>query len=217
MNPRLQRVSLRAILVAFAFVLPLRGLKAQPATSGPEARPESVASDKLRPGDHIRLQILEDEEAPLELVIAKDGSIDVPYLGVRSTTGLSALEFATEVKAGLEADFYVHATVRVFLVERPQTSTNRGRIFVTGQVRRVGMVEIDKSERNTVSKVILANGGLSDFAESKSVKIFRSKPDGTIETRIVDLQAVLEKGRIDKDEPIMDGDLIVVDSKIVNW
>ena len=49
------------------------------------------------------------------------------------------------------------------------------------------------------------------------MKIFRSKPDGTIETRIVDLQAVLEKGRIDKDEPIMDGDLIVVDSKIVNW
>ena len=205
MNPR-SLLPLTLLILAAATLTPSR-VGAQPA----------VGSEKLRPGDHLRFQIIEDEDAPRELVIGEDGSVEVPYLGPRPTAGRSLQEFAAEVKAALEADYYRHATVRVSLSDRPKTSTNRGRIFITGQVKRVGMVEIDRSDNNTVSKVILANGGLADFAEAKSVKIFRTDSTGKVETKIVDLHEVLENGRIDKDEPIRDGDLIVVDAKIVNW
>jgi polysaccharide export outer membrane protein len=194
-------------------------LAVTPVLSGQDAPPAATenAADRLRPGDRLRLQIVEDGEPPVELFIAKDGSLDAPYLGSIVGGGLTLEELTARLREALEADFYVKATVRLSLLDRPDRSTNRGRVFVTGQVRRVGLVEIDKSEANTVGKVILANGGLSDFADARRIKIFRTNAAGVVETTVVDLREVLEKGRIDRDVPILDGDLIVVDAKLVNW
>lgn len=211
----------RVLRLALPLLLAAGALVAAPATP-PPAEPVPVltgdaAPDRLRPGDRLRLQIVEDGDAPVELVIAKDGTIDAPYVGTVGAGSLTMEELAARLRTALEADYYVHATVRLSLLERPERSTNRGRVFVTGQVRRVGMVEIDKSETNTAGKVILANGGLSDFADARRIKIFRTNASGQVETRVVDLREVLEKGRIDLDVPIVDGDLVVVDAKLVNW
>lgn len=182
------------------------------------AAPERTeVGDQLRPGDRLRFQIIEDFDAPVEIVVGKDGQIDLPYLGAVAGAGKTVANFTNEVKTALEHDYYVTATVRIFLIDRPEKSSDRGRIFISGQVRRVGMVEIDKSEKNTAGKVILANGGLGDFADSRRIRIFRTNIKGAVETKIVDLREVLEKGRIDLDVPIYDGDLLVVDSKLVNW
>ena len=180
-------------------------------------RPVAFANDLLRPGDRLRFQIVEDSDPPVEMVVSKDGVVDVPYLGSMNVNGMGMTEFGLKLKTGLEQDFYVQATVRLSLMERPERSTNRGRIYISGQVRRIGMVEIDKSENNTAGKIILANGGLSDFADAKKIKIFHTNTAGVVETKIVDLKEVLERGRIDLDVPVYDGDLLVVDSKIVNW
>jgi hypothetical protein len=68
-----------------------------------------------------------------------------------------------------------------------------------------------------VGKVILTNGGLSDFADARKIKIYRTTAAGQVQSLVVDLHEVLEKGRIDLDVPIYDGDLVVVGSKLVNW
>ena len=186
--------------------------------SGAEAEPTpEAAGERLRPGDRLRLQIVEDGDPPVDLIIAQDGTMDTPYLGLLPAADLTLPQLRDRLSERLEADYYVQATVRLSLLERPERSTNRGRVFVTGQVRRVGMVEIDKSEPNTVGKVILANGGLSDFADARRIKIFRTNAAGVVETLEVDLREVLEKGRIDRDVPVLAGDLIVVDAKLLNW
>jgi protein involved in polysaccharide export with SLBB domain len=193
---------------------------AQPGKEGPAAPQAASAenpSDLLRPGDRLRFLIVEDGDPPVELVISKDGIVDMPYLGPTPSVGLTLPAFSNRLKQELERDYYVTATVRLSLLDRPDKSSNRGRIFITGQVRRVGMAEIDKSEKNTAGKVILANGGLGDFADARRIKIFRTNPAGAVETKIVDLREVLENGRIDLDVPIYDGDLVVVGSKMVNW
>lgn len=174
-------------------------------------------AERLRPGDRLRLQIVEDGDPPVDLIIAQDGTLETPYIGLLPAADLTLQQLRERLRDQLEADYYVSATVRLSLLERPERSTNRGRVFVTGQVRRVGMVDIDKSESNTVGKVILANGGLSDFADARRIKIFRTNSAGEVETLEVDLREVLEKGRIDLDVPILDGDLIVVDAKLLNW
>ena len=200
-----------------AIVILLAGAANGAANSQELGRPGPVANDLIRPGDRLRFQIVEDGDPPVEIVVSKDGLVEVPYLGSISVNGLGMPEFGLKLKTGLEQDFYVQATVRLSLMERPERSTNRGRIYISGQVRRIGMVEIDKSENNTAGKIILANGGLSDFADAKKIKIFHTNAAGVVETKIVDLKEVLERGRIDLDVPVYDGDLVVVDSKIVNW
>ena len=96
-------------------------------------------------------------------------------------------------------------------------SKNKINIFISGQVHHIGTVEIDKNEANTAGKVILANGGLSDFADTRKIKIFRTTASGEVKTQIVDLREVLEKGRLELDVPVFDGDLVVVGSKLINW
>jgi protein involved in polysaccharide export with SLBB domain len=103
-------------------------------------------------------------------------------------------------------------------LQRPGKSSVRGRVYLSGQIRRIGAFEIDRAEANTVGKVILAAGGLTDFADARKIKIVRVSPNnGEPTTQIVDLREVIEKGRIDKDVPIYDGDFVIVDARLVNW
>jgi hypothetical protein len=46
-------------------------------------------------------------------------------------------------------------------------------------MRKIGSVEIDLSETNTLGRVILANGGLSEFADGRRVRVIRRTPAPT--------------------------------------
>jgi polysaccharide biosynthesis/export protein len=162
--------------------------------------------------------VLEDADASAELVVNASGKIDLPLLGLWSVSGKAVDQVTQETKTALEAEYFVKATVRLLLVERPEKSSSRGRVYLAGQMRKIGVVEIDLSERNTVGRVILANGGLSDFADARRIRIIRKMAGGEqLETITVDLEEVLKKGRIDRDIPLLDGDFVIADAKLVNW
>ena len=172
----------------------------------------------LRPGDRLRFAVLEDADASTELVVNASGKIDLPLLGLWSVAGKAVDQVAQETKSALEAEYFVKATVRLLLVDRPDKSSSRGRVYLAGQMRKIGVVEIDLSERNTAGRVILANGGLSDFADARRIRIIRKMAGGEqLETITVDLEEVLKKGRIDRDIPLLDGDFVIADAKLVNW
>lgn len=175
-------------------------------------------ADELRPGDRLRFQVVEADEPAVELVVNAAGLLDIPYLGPALVAGQSIRAVAATIKRDLEKGYFVHATVRLLLTERPGKSSVRGRVYLSGQVRRIGAFEIDRADANTVGKVILAAGGLTDFADTKKIKIVRISPtNGEPTTLVVDLREVIEKGRIDKDVPIYDGDFVIVDARLVNW
>lgn len=196
-----------------------------PGSEGPgvETAKNEVASstgntDELRPGDRIRFQVVEGDDPATELVVNAAGLIDVPYLGPARVAGHSIQDVAVAIKTELEKGYFVTATVRLLLIERPGKSSVRGRVYLSGQVRRIGAFEIDRADNNTVGKIILAAGGLTDFADAKKIKIVRVSPtNGEPTTQVVDLREVIEKGRIDKDVPIYDGDFVIVDARLVNW
>lgn len=177
-----------------------------PATS---ARPLAV-------GDRLRYQVVEDGDNPVELAISNTGMIDVPYHGPMKAAGKLPPELAASIKSELEANFYVTATVRLEVLAFSQGAVNRGRVHLAGQVRRVGPIEIDLSEKSTLGQTILAAGGLADFADPRNVRIIRREGAET-RTIKVDLREVLNHGRIDKDVELMDGDFIIVDERLVNW
>ena len=212
--------SLFRISLASTFVVFAGGSAALGNTPASPAATLSInppAANLLHPGDRLTFQIVEDGDPPIERTVNREGMIDLPYLGEMAVTGLTEKTLAARVKAELDENLYNSATVRISLQDRTDKATNRGRIFISGQVPHVGTVEIDKTEANTAGKVILANGGLSDFADTRKIKIFRTTASGEIKTQIVDLREVLDKGRLELDVPVFDGDLVVVGSKLINW
>lgn len=183
------------------------------------ARGEGPAAADSRPlevGDRLRYQVVEDGDRPVELAISNTGMIDVPYHGPMKAAGRALPELVASIKSELEARLYVTATVRVEVLAFSQGAVNRGRVHLAGQVRRVGPVEIDLSEKPTLGQTILAAGGLADFADARNVRIVRREGAET-RTIKVDLREVLNRGRIDKDVQLMDGDFIIVDERMVNW
>jgi protein involved in polysaccharide export with SLBB domain len=204
--------------LAFTFSVLVGGLDPVPTLAAEVNTASAPAEIRLRPGDRLRFAVLEDSDAAAEVVVNASGKIDLPLLGLWAVSGKSVDEVTRETKSALESEYFVRATVRLLLVDRPEKSSSRGRVYLAGQMRKIGVVEIDLSERNTVGRVILSSGGLSDFADAKRIRIVRkSAGGGDLETLTVDLEEVLKKGRIDRDVPLLDGDFVIADSKLVNW
>jgi protein involved in polysaccharide export with SLBB domain len=180
----------------------------------------------LAAGDKVSFTILEDRFFPnltdnryappatitdlsKALVVADTGELDFPYVGRVKVAGRTCKDVAAEVKTALEKDYYQKATVVLGL---DQMSREQGRVWISGEVRSPGAVNIPPTGNFTAGKAILGAGGFTDWAKKKEVQIVRkSKTAGTAaQTFTVDLEQVLEKGRADKDVALEPEDYIIV-------
>jgi protein involved in polysaccharide export with SLBB domain len=175
----------------------------------------------LRVGDTISFRILEDriwnaQNAPQSLVVVDSGEMDVPYIGRMQAVGKTSKQLAAEIKTALEKDYYQQATVFLSL---NIASPILGRVYIWGQVHNQGALDIAVNENLTAGKAILRAGGFADFANKRKVKVVRSAPDakGKSQTFELDMQQILEDGKVDKDVVLQPNDLIIVPSRLVNF
>ena len=94
-----------------------------------------------------------------------------------------------------------------------------GRVFVTGAVKQPGGLNISSGEKLTVSRAVMAVGGFTEYGNKGRVKVVRKTGDGPKDFKefFVDVGAVLEKGRMDKDVEVEGGDTIIVSEKWINF
>ena len=176
---------------------------------------------KLRSGDAVSFQILEDrileiQTAPTSLVVADSGELDVPYIGRVMAVDKNCKQLGEEIKAALEKDYYKQATVVLSL-----NIANRlwGRVYIWGQVRNQGPLDVQVNENLTAGKAILRAGGFADFANKKKVRVVRANvdPKGEKQSFDLDMTQILEEGKIEKDIVLQPNDLIIVPSRLINF
>ena len=167
---------------------------------------------KLRPGDKVSLQILEDRDLPKSLIVADSGELDAPYVGRVMAKDKTCKQLALDLKQQLEKEFYYRATVIIAL-----DAANKllGRVYVWGQVRNQGPLDIAVNENLTAGKAILRTGGFADFANKKRVKLIR----GSGEKKNIELNMVeiLEEGKTGQDLVLQPDDSIIVPSRLINF
>lgn len=168
----------------------------------------------LRIGDQLSMRVVEDRQSPVSLFITDSGEVEVPLIGRVHAKGLTCKQLAYEIKAPLEREYFFKATVIVALDMAGLKSP--GRVYVTGQVRNQGPLDIPPDETFTVSKAIMRAGGFADFANKRKVKLIRKKGDST-ETILVNVDEVVKKGRIDKDPVVEAGDTIIIPERLINF
>jgi protein involved in polysaccharide export with SLBB domain len=170
---------------------------------------------KLRIGDKVSFQILEDREAPKGLVLADSGELDVPYLGRIAAADKTCKQLATEIKGQLEKEYYYRASVVLAL-----DTANRvlGRVYVWGQVRNQGPIELAVNENLTAGKAILRSGGFGDFANKKKVKVIRPGANGAAKQVFeLNMVEILEDGQTEKDILLQSDDSVIVGSRLINF
>jgi polysaccharide export outer membrane protein len=209
-----------------ASAAPISAAPAAP-TSAPAAAPGLlngyVAGDnyKLRVGDAVSFQILEDrllgiQETPINLVVADSGELDVTYIGRVMAVGKTSKQLAADVKAALEKDYYKQATVVLSLNVATRIV---GRVYIWGQVRTQGGLDMQINENLTAGNAILRAGGFGDFASKTKVKVVRAAtgPNGEKKTFELNMEDILENGKIEKDIVLEPNDLIIVPTKLWNF
>jgi len=177
-----------------------------------------VPDDKyrLRVGDRISLQILEDRDLPRSLIIADSGELDAPYVGRLAASDRTCKQLAGELRALLEKEYYYRATVIIAL-----DAANKflGRIYVWGQVKNQGPIDIAVNENLTAGKAILRAGGFADFANKKKVKLVRGGGFDAPGKQNFELNMVeiLEEGKSERDIVLLPDDFIIVPSRLINF
>ena len=224
-------VSSLSALAQLPMPLPARSASTAPAALSAPAAPSAaagllngyVADDtyKLRVGDTVSFQILEDRKlgiqlTPAPLVVADSGEVEISYIGRIKAVGKTSKELAADIKAALEKDYYKQATVVLSL-----NLANRilGRVYIWGQVRAQGPLDIQVNENLTAGQAILRSGGFADFANKAKVKVVRAaaEPAGQKQVFELNMEDILEKGKIEKDILLQPDDFIIVPTRLINF
>ncbi|MGD1088653.1 MAG: polysaccharide biosynthesis/export family protein [Verrucomicrobiota bacterium] len=186
---------------------------------GTVANPSGYVPDdkyKLHIGDTISFQIIEDKDAPRSLVVTDSGELDVPYIGRAQAVGKTCKQLADELKVQLEKEYYYRATVIIAL-----DSANKfcGRVYIWGEVRNPGPIDLSPDETLTAGKAIIRAGGFTEFAKETKVKIIRSAgaKNGGKQIFELNISEILDKGETEKDLALMPDDYIIVPSRLINF
>lgn len=171
---------------------------------------ESVDPDaKLGPGDELTLEIEQDREGGFPKIVSATGEIDVPPYGRVKVAGKTTAEAAADIKRLLEKDYYYTATVKLSLDRRSRAIVKAGTVTMSGEIRAVGPLDLEAGAKLTVSQAVLKAGGFLPFANPRRVQVTRSE-GGVSKTFTIDVKQIIEKGAVDRDVPVMDGDRIFV-------
>ena len=221
----------RCLLLPLAFILATASAQQPQGPVAPEKPPVSSAASstvaltnsmdvlndktKLGNGDRLSYRVVEERKEPIPIFVTDSGEIEVPFIGRVSVAGKTCKQAALAIKPLLEKEYFFKATVIIGL--DTLSTRSRGKVYLMGQVKTQGSMDIPADETLTVSKVILRAGGLADFANRRKVKLVRKKGNNQTETFIIDLVEVLDKGHIEKDRAIEPDDLIIVPERLINF
>lgn len=163
---------------------------------------------RIRPGDKLSFRVAEDREDAKSLVVTDSGEVELPSpFGRFVATGKTCKMLAAEIKNSLEREFYKRATVHVGI---DAMNNVRGKAYVSGQVAKPGPVPIPVDAPLKLSQAILIAGPPTQWAKLNSVKVVRQRSREGTQTLMVDVDAILNKGRIEKDIVIEPDDLVIV-------
>lgn len=167
---------------------------------------------RLRPGDVLRIEVVEDAGLNRNALIAPDGRIAVPLAGSLTAGGRTIDAVQADLVDRLSGSFATPPTVFVSidrLAERvPRTSTGPAApatidIFVMGEAAKTGLIQV--APGTTVLQAFAQMGGFSKFAAKKRVQLRR---DG--KTYVYNYVAIEAGASNAGDTVLSDGDVIVV-------
>ncbi len=179
---------------------------------------KSVESVKLRPGLVINVSVLvagKEEINESSKQVSDGGSIVLPLLGDMEVTDKSLDELRRELAKGYKK-FFINPEVFVGFVRDTEGEgiSPWGFVTVLGRVAKPGRIAIPATRDMTVSGAIQKAGGFSSSAKDGAILVTRTMPDGTTQTRSINLYAVGAAGRPGEDIILEADDIVYVPEKM---
>jgi polysaccharide export outer membrane protein len=176
---------------------------AAPAT-GPAVTGASVPTEAgftIGPEDVLGILVWRDQEVSGDVTVRPDGMIALPLIRDVRAAGLTPNELAERIQLAIR-EFITDASVTVVVRQM-----NSRKVFITGEVARPGAYPLASSM--TVMQLIAIAGGLTQFAEAKSISIMRVEA-GRTKTFALNYKNIAKGKKPEQNMVLKPGDTVVV-------
>ncbi|EAQ25597.1 MULTISPECIES: polysaccharide biosynthesis/export family protein [unclassified Roseovarius] len=149
----------------------------------------SMAQDiyRIKPGDTLQVEVLEDPSLNRNVLVLPDGSISFPMAGTVRAGGRSVDVVASTLSEEMTGNFAVAPTVLVSVAALAPRDAPRAaagpelmNIYIVGEANTPGRKEVLPG--TTLLQFLAEAGGLSRFAAEKRIQLRRVDPRSNQET-----------------------------------
>ena len=179
------------------------GLSNSNLPPAPATAPSGDYSYVIGPGDSLNINVWRNPELTMSVVVRPDGKISAPLVEELVVQGRTSSEVAREVEKKLGAfvrDPIVTVIVSGFIGPYSE------QIRVVGQAARPQFLPY--KQKMTLLDVMIAVGGLTDFADGNSASILRgSEGNKQYSVRLSDL---IKRGDVSANVEMRPGDILII-------
>lgn len=164
---------------------------------------------RLRSGDTVRIEVLEDPTLNRSALVAPDGRVAVPLVGNVRAAGQTLEALQAAIQTRLAPNFAAPPTVFVALERQVEPRPPRQEpertvaIFVIGEARNPGRIEV--APGTTVLQFFGQMGGFTNFAATRRIQLRRGHSTWVIDYRAIEAGDVRMAGI-----PLAEGDVIII-------
>lgn len=175
------------------------------------AAPALAQGYQVRPGDILKIEVLEDPSLNRSVLVAPDGRISMPMVGNLKVSGLSVDSVAAGLASKMAGNFAAPPNVSVAL-ERLAERTGGGSVaaapamidvYVMGQAAKAGRMQL--APGTTVLQAFAEMGGFSKFAATKRIQLRRGATTYKLNYDMIEAGTSTDGSTV-----LKDGDVIVV-------
>lgn len=158
----------------------------------------------MRPGDELNIVVTQQQDLgnsstnQSPFVVRPDGNVSFPLVGEIHAEGMTVSQFTNVLQQGL-ARYIVDPDVSVNI-----SKLGRVRVYVFGEVRKPGAVELEKGH-TVIDAIGAAEGFTRDTAKKKIFLIHQDQPKSLIP---INLNNMLKTGDMSQNVTLREGDTL---------
>jgi len=180
----------------------------RPSYNAAEVSETSAAAQSaeysIGPGDALQIFVWDHADLSIGVQVRPDGKISTPLVEDLQAAGRTPTQLARDIETVLQE--YVRTPV-VTVIMQGFVGESAQQIRVVGQA--VAPSALPYKQSMTVLDVMIAVGGLSEFAAGNKAKVVRKTADGEVEIR-VKLNDLLNDGDTTQNIKMMPGDVLII-------
>jgi polysaccharide export outer membrane protein len=155
------------------------------------------------PGDTLNISVWRNPELSMSVPVRPDGKISTPLVDELVAQGKNPAQIAREIEARLEK--YIREPL-VTVIVTGMVGPYSEQVRVVGQA--VKPQALPFKQKMTVLDVMIAVGGLTDFAAGNRATILRSSEGGKVYT--VRLDDLIKDGDVSANVEMRPGDILII-------
>ena len=171
---------------------------------------------RIRPGDVLRIEVIEDPGMNRSALVPPDGRITMPLAGSITAAGQSVDQVQAALSQALAPNFAAPPSVFVSIERLAEVRPAAPRIpvapptvdvFLIGEFAAPGKVSV--APGTTVLQLFAEAKGFSRFAATRRIQMQRRQPDGTVKTYPLNYDAMLSGQSPNAGVVVQKGDVFV--------